>query len=109
MDKLKTLTPLFQAVIAFTAVLSFLLVGFNTILNAKIKPMQEDIKTLKTDVTTLKTDVTTLKTDVTTLKTDVTTLKTDVTTLKADITAIKISLDKLIKMKSQKVSQIYSK
>ncbi|MCZ0932953.1 MAG: hypothetical protein OXJ52_07365 [Oligoflexia bacterium] len=88
MDKLKILTPLFQAIIAFTAVLSFLLVGFNTILNAKIKPMQEDIKTLKTDVTTLKTDVTTLKTDV---------------------AAIKMNLDKLVKIESKKVSQIYSK
>ena len=87
MDKLKILTPLFQAVIAFTAVLSFLLVGFNTILNAKVAPMQEDIKILKTDVATLKTDVTTLKTDVATLKTDV--------------TAIKTNLDKLIKSNIQ--------
>ena len=42
MEILMNLSPLFTAIIAFTAVLSFLLVGMNSILDAKITPIKEN-------------------------------------------------------------------
>ena len=42
MESLRNLSPLFTAIIAFTAVLSFLLVGMNSILDAKIAPIKEN-------------------------------------------------------------------
>ena len=42
MESLRNLNPLFTAIIAFTAVLSFLLIGMNSILDAKITPIKEN-------------------------------------------------------------------
>ena len=42
MEILMNLSPLFTAIIAFTAFVSFLLVGMNSILDAKITPIKEN-------------------------------------------------------------------
>ena len=43
MKTLADLKPLFTAGIFFVATLSFLLVGFNSLLDAKIKPLEKQI------------------------------------------------------------------
>ena len=60
---MEVFTPLFQAVIAFTAVLSFLLMG----INAMLSPIKKDINRMETDIDQLKTDVDQLKTDIKTI------------------------------------------
>ena len=41
MESLRNLNPLFTAIIAFTAFMSFFLVGMNFLLDAKIAPIKE--------------------------------------------------------------------
>ena len=43
------LTELFTAGIFYTAVLAFLLTGFNALLSAKITPINDQVKELKTE------------------------------------------------------------
>ena len=48
METLTDLTPVFVAGIFFVGTLSFLLVGINSLLNAKIKPLEKQLESYVT-------------------------------------------------------------
>ena len=54
MEILQNLMALFQAIIAFTAILSFLLVGFNALLNEKINPLKENQERMEKGIISTK-------------------------------------------------------
>ena len=68
METLADLSPIFTAGIFFVATLSFLLVGINSLLNAKIKPLE---KQLENHVTETKADIKEIKADIKNLKADI--------------------------------------
>ena len=56
MEFFKTIQPLATVVIAILGILSFLLIGVNSLLNAKIDPLKSDIELLRSDLNQLRTN-----------------------------------------------------
>jgi len=78
-----------------------------TVVEAKLEPIRQDIHGLKEDVRSLKDEVQTLKEDVHAMKGEVQALKEDVQTLKEDVQSLKGEVQELQHNFGQLESKVY--
>ncbi len=57
MEFLRKMTPLFTAIIAIMAILSFLLLGVSAMLSAQVTPLKENQARLESEIKIVKTEM----------------------------------------------------